>query len=82
LLRLCGKAFLTTTPTCRSLCRRGPFVREFDLDQRRGRRLLQAVARNGSRIMVTESGRPFVRLVAAAFDAYLPQNNKRHSVAV
>ena len=32
--------------------------------------------------MVTEEGRPFVRLVAAAFDAYLPKNHKRHSVAV
>jgi oxygen-independent coproporphyrinogen III oxidase len=40
------------------------------------------VARDGRRIVVTEEGRPFVRLVAAAFDAYLPQNNKRHSVAV
>jgi oxygen-independent coproporphyrinogen III oxidase len=40
------------------------------------------VARNGHRVVVTENGRPFVRLVAAAFDAYLPQNNKRHSVAV
>ncbi len=40
------------------------------------------VVRNGHRIVVTENGRPFVRLVAAAFDAYLPQNNKRHSVAV
>src|SRR5262249_49088456 len=39
------------------------------------------VARAGSRIVVTEQGRPFVRLVAAAFDAYLPQNNKRHSAA-
>jgi oxygen-independent coproporphyrinogen III oxidase len=40
------------------------------------------VRRTGGRIVVTEEGRPFVRLVAAAFDAYLPQNNKRHSVAV
>jgi coproporphyrinogen III oxidase-like Fe-S oxidoreductase len=40
------------------------------------------VARDGHRILVTVNGRPFVRLVAAAFDAYLPQNNKRHSVAV
>ncbi len=40
------------------------------------------VARDGPLIAVTENGRPFVRLVAAAFDAYLPQNNKRHSVAV
>jgi len=31
---------------------------------------------------VTEAGRPFTRLVAAAFDAYLPQNQTRHSRAV
>jgi oxygen-independent coproporphyrinogen III oxidase len=36
----------------------------------------------GSRITVTEEGRPFVRLVAAAFDAYLPQSRSRHSIAV
>lgn len=36
----------------------------------------------GRRITVTEEGRPFVRLVAAAFDAYLPQNRSRHSIAV
>ena len=36
----------------------------------------------GSRITVTEEGRPFVRLVAAAFDAYLPQSCSRHSIAV
>jgi oxygen-independent coproporphyrinogen-3 oxidase len=36
----------------------------------------------GSRITVTEAGRPFVRLVAAAFDAYLPQSRSRHSIAV
>lgn len=36
----------------------------------------------GSRITVTEEGRPFVRLVAAAFDAYLAQNRSRHSIAV
>jgi oxygen-independent coproporphyrinogen III oxidase len=40
------------------------------------------VARAGRRIVMTEEGRPFVRLVAATFDAYLAQNNKRHSVAV
>jgi coproporphyrinogen III oxidase-like Fe-S oxidoreductase len=34
------------------------------------------------RIVVTEKARPFVRLVAAAFDAYLPQNHRRHSVTV
>jgi oxygen-independent coproporphyrinogen-3 oxidase len=36
----------------------------------------------GSRIEVTEAGRPFLRLVAAAFDAYLPRNRARHSIAV
>ncbi|MGB8525577.1 MAG: coproporphyrinogen III oxidase, partial [Rhodoplanes sp.] len=36
----------------------------------------------GSRITVTEEGRPFVRLVAAAFDAYLAQSRSRHSIAV
>ena len=36
----------------------------------------------GSRVSVTEAGRPFVRLVAAAFDAYLRRGAQRHSVAV
>jgi oxygen-independent coproporphyrinogen-3 oxidase len=40
------------------------------------------VHRDGARIYVTEAGRPLVRLVAAAFDAYLPKDQKRHSVAV
>jgi oxygen-independent coproporphyrinogen-3 oxidase len=34
------------------------------------------------RVMVTEDGRPFVRLVAAAFDAYFGRSRGRHSVAV
>jgi len=34
------------------------------------------------RIVVTEAGRPFVRLAAAAFDAYLGQGTARHSRAV
>lgn len=34
------------------------------------------------RVRVTERGRPFVRLVAAAFDAYLDQAAARHSAAV
>ena len=33
-------------------------------------------------ISVTETGRPFVRLVAAAFDAYLDSGKGRHSRAV
>ncbi|MEE9590308.1 MAG: oxygen-independent coproporphyrinogen III oxidase [Hyphomicrobiaceae bacterium] len=37
---------------------------------------------DGRRIAVTERGRPFLRLVAAAFDVYLPTNRTRHSMAV
>ncbi|MFT5180548.1 MAG: oxygen-independent coproporphyrinogen-3 oxidase [Alphaproteobacteria bacterium] len=37
---------------------------------------------NGRRITVTELGRPWVRLVCAVFDRYLPQDNARHSVAI
>ena len=36
----------------------------------------------GSRIAITGEGRPFVRLVAAAFDAYLGAGKGRHSKAV
>jgi oxygen-independent coproporphyrinogen-3 oxidase len=36
----------------------------------------------GRRIAVTEAGRPFVRLAAAAFDAYLGTGKARHSRAV
>jgi len=36
----------------------------------------------GRRIAVTAAGRPFVRLVAAAFDAYLGHGTARHSRAV
>lgn len=37
---------------------------------------------DGARIAVTEAGRPLVRLVAAAFDAYLDRGEARHSRAV
>ncbi|MBT4934198.1 MAG: oxygen-independent coproporphyrinogen III oxidase [Rhodospirillaceae bacterium] len=37
---------------------------------------------NGNTITVTETGRPFVRLVAAVFDAYLDSGKGRHSRAV
>jgi len=40
------------------------------------------IAVTGSRIKVTESGRPLVRLVAACFDSYLTQAQARHSRAV
>lgn len=36
----------------------------------------------GHCITITEAGRPFVRLIAAAFDAYLPHTTARHSRAV
>jgi oxygen-independent coproporphyrinogen-3 oxidase len=36
----------------------------------------------GRRVRVTERGRPFVRLAAAAFDAYLEASAVRHSAAV
>ena len=38
--------------------------------------------RDGRVITMTDVGRPFVRLAAAAFDAYLEHNKARHSVAV
>jgi oxygen-independent coproporphyrinogen-3 oxidase len=34
------------------------------------------------RIAVTEAGRPFLRLIASAFDAYLHASAARHSAAV
>jgi oxygen-independent coproporphyrinogen-3 oxidase len=37
---------------------------------------------DGRRLTLTVAGRPFVRLAAAAFDAYLHSNAARHSVAV
>lgn len=40
------------------------------------------VAIDGHRLHLTEAGRPFVRLVAAAFDTYLQSGKARHSKAV
>ncbi|MBV9630326.1 MAG: oxygen-independent coproporphyrinogen III oxidase [Xanthobacteraceae bacterium] len=40
------------------------------------------VHHDGRLIIVPETARPLVRLVAAAFDAYLPNNAARHSAAV
>ncbi len=37
---------------------------------------------DGRRIRITEKGRPYLRLVASAFDTYLPGAKSRHSVAV
>jgi oxygen-independent coproporphyrinogen-3 oxidase len=38
--------------------------------------------RTGWRVRVTEKGRPLVRAVCAAFDAYLEAGAGRHSAAV
>ncbi len=40
------------------------------------------IAVDGRRIAVTEQGRPFVRVVAAAFDTYLGTGSAGHSLAV
>jgi oxygen-independent coproporphyrinogen-3 oxidase len=40
------------------------------------------ITRQGARIALTAAGRPLCRVVAAAFDAYLPRSEARHSVAV
>lgn len=37
---------------------------------------------DGLKVSVTSLGRPYVRIVAAAFDAYLASNQARHSVAI
>ena len=37
---------------------------------------------DGARVAVTEAGRPFVRIAASVFDAYLMAGTKRHSLAV
>lgn len=39
-------------------------------------------ARAGNRFVVTDRGKPFVRSIAAHFDAYLGRGTARHSVAV
>jgi oxygen-independent coproporphyrinogen-3 oxidase len=40
------------------------------------------VAVEGNQIRITERGRPFVRIAASAFDAYLARGSARHSLAV
>lgn len=40
------------------------------------------LVRNGDRLVMTPEGRPYVRIAAAAFDAWLTADEKRHSVAV
>ncbi|MEK8124333.1 oxygen-independent coproporphyrinogen III oxidase [Methylocystis sp. IM4] len=52
----------------------GPQLRRLESDG--------VVELTGRRLAVTERGRPFVRLAAAAFDAYLEGSAARHSAAV
>ena len=40
------------------------------------------LVRDGDRIVMTSAGRPYVRIAAAAFDAWLAAGQKRHSIAV
>ena len=40
------------------------------------------VTLDGARVAVTDRGRPYIRIAAAAFDPYLNSGQKRHSVAV
>ncbi len=40
------------------------------------------IKRKGGDLVVTESGRPYVRILAAVFDQYLQENTTRHSRAV
>lgn len=60
----------------------------FDLDLEKIRPQLHSLVDDrlvnltGSRVTVTERGLPFQRVVAAAFDAYLAPDNRRHSRAV
>lgn len=59
---------------------RDRFAVEFGrLEELRGSGLVEI---DGDRIAVTDYGRPFARIVAAAFDAYLPASSARHSIAV
>ena len=53
-----------------------------ELEQLRPYRENGSVEIDGNRIRITEQGRPYMRLVASAFDTYLPGAKSRHSVAV
>jgi oxygen-independent coproporphyrinogen-3 oxidase len=58
----------------------GQFSSEFDrLDIMASDGLIE---RDGSRIAITEQGRPFMRAVCAVFDRYLEKGSGRHSRAV
>ena len=53
-----------------------------ELDSLHSFRETGCVLIDGHRIRITEKGRPYMRLVASAFDAYLGRAKSRHSVAV
>jgi oxygen-independent coproporphyrinogen III oxidase len=53
-----------------------------EMDQFREEAKRGWVIRTRDGLIVTEAGRPFLRLIAARFDAYLAQTAGRHSVAV
>jgi oxygen-independent coproporphyrinogen-3 oxidase len=53
-----------------------------ELEKIAGLRSEGLVIIEGSRISMTEMGRPLVRLVAAAFDSYLAKSQARYSTAV
>ena len=63
-------------------------AREMGVSQGTARKALDSLAADGlltlagARVTVTEEGRPFVRLAAAVFDAYLEEGAARHSRAV
>ncbi|MBN9669365.1 oxygen-independent coproporphyrinogen III oxidase [Roseibium aggregatum] len=44
--------------------------------------LVRLELNDNARVQVTEAGRPYVRLAAAAFDAYLADSKAKHSAAV
>ncbi len=59
-----------------------PDAYSFELDSIRPMADDGLVEIDGGAIAITEDGRPFMRLVAAAFDTYLNRSEKRHSKAV
>jgi oxygen-independent coproporphyrinogen-3 oxidase len=76
---------------CHLFCDVGALVDEFDHRQESFEQEFQALLRfvadgyiriDGDRIFVSERGRPYLRLIAAAFDRYLPNSRARHSIAV
>lgn len=53
-----------------------------EMDTLQGLAAQGLLAIDGAKIAITEAGRPYIRIAAAAFDSYLTASQKRHSVAV